>query len=145
MYQVILNLHHYISFAALILLAFATINGIIGTNSEKMFDDFHRKINLFALISVHTMLLLGIVLLFVSPLAQSTFADMKAAMKDATLRKAIIEHPFTNVIAVVLATVGNAKSKSAIVNGKKFKYSMIFFGLALVLILSRLPYDKIFQ
>jgi hypothetical protein len=145
MYNIVLSLHHYISFAALLLLALAAVNGLIGSNSEKMFDNKDRKINLFALIATHTMFLLGIILLVVSPVAQTAFADMKLSMKDPILRKSIIEHPFTNIIAVVLATIGNAKSKKSIGNGTKFKASMIYFGLALLLILSRLPYDKIFN
>ena len=144
MYSIILQAHHWISFIALALLAYATINGVIGSNSEKVFEDSHRKINVFALISAHTMLLLGLILLVVSPIAESAFADMGAAMKDGVLRKAVVEHPFTNIIAVILATIGNAKSKKAVGNGRKFKVSMIYFGLALVLILSRLPFEKLF-
>ncbi len=144
MYQIFLNLHHYLAFIALILLAWATINGIMGMNSEKIFEDSHRKTNLFALIATHTMLLLGLVLLVISPVAEMAFGDMATAMKDAATRKAIIEHPTTNIIAAVLVTIGNAKSKKALGNGKKFKFTMIFFGLALLLILSRLPYEKLF-
>ncbi len=144
MYSIILQAHHWIAFIALALLAYATINGAIGSNSEKVFDDSHRKINLFALISTHTMLLLGIVLLIISPVAQNAFADMGVAMKDGAVRKAVVEHPFMNIIAAVLVTIGNAKSKKAIGNGRKFKVSMIFFGLALILILSRLPFERLF-
>jgi hypothetical protein len=144
MYSTILNLHHYISFIALLLLAVATLNGFIGTRTEKIFNETSRKINLFTLISCHVMLLLGLILLAVSPVAQEAFANMGAAMKNSVLRKAIIEHPFTNIIAVVLATIGNAKSKKLNSHGSKYKSSMIYFGLALVLILSRLPWEKIF-
>lgn len=144
MYSIILQAHHWIAFIALALLAYATINGAIGSNSEKAFDDSHRKINLFALISTHTMLLLGIVLLIISPVAQNAFADMGVAMKDGAVRKAVVEHPFMNIIAAVLVTIGNAKSKKAIGNGRKFKVSMIYFGLALIFILSRLPFDRLF-
>lgn len=144
MYSILLQSHHYISFIALLALVLATVNGVIGNSSEKIFDEKDRKINLFALISCHVMLLLGIVLLFISPNAQQVFADMKGSMKDAVLRKSIIEHPLTNVIAVILATIGNAKSKRALGHGSKYKASMMYFGLALVLILSRLPYDRIF-
>lgn len=144
MYSIILQAHHWIAFIALALLAYATINGAIGSNTEKVFDDSHRKINLFALISTHIMLLLGIVLLIISPIAQNAFADMGAAMKDGAIRKAVVEHPTMNIIAAVLVTIGNAKSKKAIGNGRKFKVSMIFFGLALVLILSRLPFEGLF-
>ena len=145
MYSTILSLHHYISFLALILLLVAAVNGFLGTREEKIFNNTFRKINLFTLISVHTMFLLGVILLVISPVATAAFADMGAAMKDGATRKAIIEHPFTNVLAVILATIGNAKSKKAISHGSKFKASMIYFGLALILILSRLPYDRIFN
>ena len=144
MYEIILNIHHYLAFVALALLAWATINGIMGTTSERIFENSHRKTNLFALISVHTMLLLGILLLIISPNAQAAFSDMGLTMKDSYLRKTYIEHPTTNIIAAVLVTIGNAKSKKALVNGKKFKFSMIFFGAALLLILSRLPWEKLF-
>jgi hypothetical protein len=142
-YNIILNVHHYLAFLALILLAWASINGFMGKGSERIFDERSRKINLFALISTHTMFLLGIGLLFASPLAKMAFQDMGAAMKDATLRKMVVEHPVTNIIAVALATVGNAKSKGGS-HGARYKASFIYFGIALILILSRLPYDKIF-
>ncbi len=143
-YSIILNAHHYLAFIALLLLLLATINGIMGSTSEKIFDDSHRKINLFALISTHTMLLLGLVLLAISPIAQNAFSDMAATMKDGALRKAVIEHPTTNILAAVLVTIGNAKSKKSIGHGKKFKSTAIFFGLGLVLILSRLPWERLF-
>jgi hypothetical protein len=144
MYSIILQAHHWIAFIALALLAYATVNGAIGSNSEKAFDDSHRKINLFALISTHVMVLLGLILLIISPAALNAFADMGAAMKDGAVRKAIVEHPTMNIIAAILVTIGNAKSKKAVGNGRKFKVSMIFFGLALLLILSRLPFERLF-
>jgi hypothetical protein len=144
MYQIFLHVHHYLAFIAIILLAWATINGILGMNSEKIFEDSHRKTNLFALIATHTMLLIGLVLLVVSPVAQMAFSDMGASMKDSVTRKAIVEHPTMNILAAILVTVGNAKSKKAVGNGKKFKFTMIFFGLALLFILSRLPFEKLF-
>ncbi|UTA67317.1 MULTISPECIES: hypothetical protein [Emticicia] len=140
MYQIIQPIHSYLAYLTLILLAYATINGISGVSNEKAFEEKHLKVNKFALIATHTMFLLGILLLFTSPIAQSAFADMKAAMKDKTLRLYAVEHPTINLIAVILVTVGNARVKRAVGNGKKFKQTMIFFGLALVLILSRIPW-----
>ena len=144
MYNAILTAHHYIAFLALIFLLLATVNGFMGTRTEKIFEESNRKVNAFALIFTHIMLLLGIILLVISPVASQAFADMGSAMKDSAIRKMVIEHPFTNIIAVILATIGNAKSKKAVGHGRKFKVSFIFFGLALVLILSRLPYERLF-
>jgi hypothetical protein len=145
MYSIIQPIHSYLAFAALFLLGFATINGILGSNSEKAFEPKDANINKFALIATHTMFLLGLILLFVSPVAQTAFADMKAAMKDSNVRKAIIEHPFVNIIAVILVTIGNARVKRAIGNGRKFKQTAIFFGIALLLILSRIPWGVWFD
>ncbi len=140
MQQILLTIHHYLAFAALILLAWATINGVMGTTGDKAWEDKHRKVNLFALIATHTMFLLGLVLLV---LVMSN-ADMAGIMKNAMARKAYVEHPTVGIIAAILVTIGNAKSKKAIGNGKRFKSTMIFFGLALILVLSRLPFEKLF-
>lgn len=140
MREIVLNLHHYLAFVVIILLAWATINGFSGNSSEKLWEDKHRKINLFGLIATHTMFLLGIILLV---LAMSN-ADMGAIMKNAAARKSYVEHPTVGIIAAILVTIGNAKSKKELGNGKKFRSTMIFYGLALVLILSRLPFDKLF-
>ena len=145
MYSIIQPIHSYLAFAALFLLGFATINGILGSSSQKAFEAKDANINKFALIATHTMFLLGLILLFVSPVAQSAFADMKTAMKDSTVRAAIIEHPFVNIIAVILVTIGNARVKRAVGNGRKFKQTAIFFGIALLLILSRIPWGAWFD
>ncbi len=145
MYSIIQPIHSYLAFAALFLLGFATINGILGSSSQKAFEAKDANINKFALIATHTMFLLGLILLFVSPIAQSAFADMKTAMKDSTVRAAIIEHPFVNIIAVILVTIGNARVKRAVGNGRKFKQTAIFFGIALLLILSRIPWGAWFD
>lgn len=145
MYSIIQPIHSYLAFAALFLLGFATINGILGSSSQKAFEAKDANINKFALIATHTMFLLGLILLFVSPIAQSAFADMKAAMKDSDVRKAVVEHPFVNIIAVIFVTIGNARVKRAVGNGRKFKQTAIFFGIALLLILSRIPWGAWFD
>lgn len=145
MYNIIQPIHSYLAFAALLLLLYATINGILGSGNEKAFEAKDANINKFALIATHTMFLLGLILLFVSPIAQSAFADMKTAMKDSTVRAAVIEHPFVNIIAVALVTIGNARVKRAVGNGRKFKQTAIFFGIALLLILSRIPWGAWFD
>lgn len=145
MYSIIQPIHSYLAFAALFLLGFATINGVLGSKSEKAFEAKDANINKFALIATHTMFLLGLILLFVSPIAQSAFADMKTAMKDSDVRKAVVEHPFVNIIAVILVTIGNARVKRAVGNGRKFKQTAIFFGIALLLILSRIPWGAWFD
>jgi hypothetical protein len=140
MYEILKTAHHYLAFVTLALLAWAFIGGLIGTFSEKVWEGSHRKTNLFALIATHTMLLLGLVMLFIT----MSGADMGAIMKSSEARKAFVEHPTVGILAAVLVTIGNAKSKKGLGNGKKFKSTAIFFGLALLLVVSRLPWEKLF-
>lgn len=140
MQNILLVCHHYLAFIALILIAWATVNGIIGNFSEKVWEAKHQKVNLFALMATHTMLLLGIVLLGMA----MANADMAGIMKNAVARKQYVEHPMMGILAAVFVTIGNAKSKKGVVNGKRFKSTMVFYGIALVLVLSRLPFEKLF-
>lgn len=141
MYEILKSAHHYLAFVALILLALAFINGLRGTFSEKVWEESHRKMNVFALIATHTMLLLGLYLMITTLVG----ADMSVMMKNAAARKAYIEHPTVGILAAVFVTIGNAKSKKGLGNGKKFKSTAIFYGLGLLLVLSRLPWEKLFQ
>lgn len=129
--------HSYIAFVALLVLAIASINAIIGMTSKKEFKDSDRKISLFGLIFTHIQLLVGILLYFVSPMVQS----FSVAMKDSTLRLYALEHPLINIIAVILITVGFSKHKKATTSNAKFKSIAIMYSLGLILILSRIPWN----
>lgn len=129
--------HSYIAFVALLVLAIASINAIIGMTSKKEFKDSDRKISLFGLIFTHIQLLVGILLYFVSPMVQS----FSVAMKDSTLRLYALEHPLINIIAVILITFGFSKHKKATTSNAKFKSIAIMYSLGLILILSRIPWN----
>jgi uncharacterized membrane protein YidH (DUF202 family) len=94
---------------------------------------------------LHTQLLIGLALyFFLSPITQLAFTDFGAAMKDSQTRLVAVEHISVNIIAVVLATVNNAKNKKAIADAAKHKNALIFTIAALVLILSRIPWKLLF-
>ena len=62
-------------------------------------------------------------------------------MKSASLRLYLVEHPLVNIIAIVLITIGYSKHKKKLTSVSKFKTILIFYTLALVLLLSRIPWD----
>jgi hypothetical protein len=69
----------------------------------------------FFMISLHTQLLIGLVLyFFLSPITTGALSDFGAAMKDPATRLLAVEHISVNIIAVVLATINNAENKKAI-------------------------------
>lgn len=137
MYNFIQKFHSGWAYLALLILVVAVVNALIGKFSGKEFTSKDRKIALFALIAIHIQLLVGLVLYFVSPLG----LDSLGQMSDKALRLTSLEHPLINIIAIALITVGWSKHKNLASSESKFKTFSIFYGIGLLLILSRIPWN----
>ena len=138
MYTFIQKFHSGWAYIALLLLVFAVVNSFLGKSSKKEFTAKDRKIALFGLIATHIQLLVGLILYFVSDIGFKQLSG--AAMKNAALRLTVIEHPLINIIAIILITIGWSKHKKAATSEAKFNSIFIFYGLGLLLILSRIPW-----
>ena len=140
-YKIILEAHSGIAYVALITIAIAVINSLIGISAKNEFKPKDRRIALFALIATHIQFVFGLILYFVSPNGINAFqAGMKAVMSNAALRKLAVEHPIINLIAIVLITIGWSSHKRAD-ESKKFKKIAVFYALGLILLLSRIPWE----
>ncbi|MFP9116806.1 hypothetical protein ACLI08_03355 [Flavobacterium sp. RNTU_13] len=142
MYATIKEMHSFWAYAVLGLLVIAILNSVVGLVRKKPFTANDRKIALFALIFSHIQLLFGLIMLFTSPyLETAKQIGMGAAMKDSTLRLYIVEHPFVNIIAIVLITMGWSKHKKAEDDTAKFKKIAVLYAIGLVLLLSMIPWS----
>jgi hypothetical protein len=142
MYNTILTLHSYWAYFTLLVLAIATLNAIVGFTGNKDFKlGKDLRISLFALIFTHIQLLLGLILYFTSPRFSSWGEMGGEVMGNSLLRLLLVEHPVINILAVVLITIGWSKHKKQETAKRKFGKIAVFYGLGLVLILSRIPYD----
>jgi hypothetical protein len=145
MYEIIQPIHSYIAYAALTILILTVINAIMGFANNKMFTpekDF--RLSLFALILSHIMLMIGLVLFFVSPSGLSAIQEFGIGGLPSEARLLAVEHPFINSIALVLITIGWSRHKKFIEGKKKFKSIAVFYGLGLLLIFSRIPWQQWF-
>jgi hypothetical protein len=136
MYFFLQKFHSGWAYLALILLVFATANAFFGLNAKSVFTAKDKKIALFALIATHIQLLVGLVLYFLSPIGLAALSQMA----DGILRLTVLEHPLTNIIAIVLITIGWSKHKKHTEDVKKFKTIAMFYTIGLLLILSRIPW-----
>lgn len=130
-YSFLQHLHSGFRYIVLALILAAIIGSLIGWLGKKPYTNGNRKLNLFALISAHTQLLIGIVLYFISPLVQFN----SDTMKNNVSRYFTVEHWVMMVIAIVLITIGHSKSKKAATPEGKHKVVAIFYIIALLLIL----------
>ena len=143
MYEIILSIHSYIAYAALGMLIIAVVNSIIGVTSNKMFTpqkDF--RVSLFTLILCHIQLLIGLILFVVSPSGLNAIKELGMGGLTSASRLLAVEHPFINIIALVLITIGWSRHKKFLDGKKKFKSIAIFYGIGLVLILTRIPWGQ---
>ena len=141
MYQFIQKFHSSWAYLALLLLVIVVVNSLMGLTSKREFTAKDRKIALFGLIATHLQLVIGLVLYFMSPLGFALLGEMK----DAAIRLTSLEHPLINILAIVLITIGWSKHKKAADSAAKFKSITLFYGLGLVLILSRIPWNLWFK
>ena len=140
------HLHSGWAYIVLIVLIIAFINALFGTIKDRDFKDKDLRLSLFALIAAHIQLILGLIMYYVSPFYEHMREiGMGAAMKDATTRLFVVEHPLMMILAIVFITMGFSKHKKKKTNLAKFKTVAVFYGIALLLVLSKIPWHQWFS
>lgn len=136
-------LHSYWAYLVLVVLVIATFNALIKFFSNKPFEAIDFRLALFTLITMHIQLLIGIILYFTKDYFSTIEAvgGMGEVMKNAALRNIIVEHPTTMLVAIALVTIGYSKHKKKLVSKPKFKILSIFYTLALILVLAKIPWN----
>jgi|TARA_B110000977_G_scaffold193507_1_gene268567 hypothetical protein len=141
MYTGLKHLHSFLPYLLLTVLVLALVKSFIAYRTNQVHTDAHRKNGLIVLILAHIQLLIGMALYFISPKSVTALSDMGAAMKDSTLRLYAVEHPLMMIIAIVFITMAYSKSKKDIADSLKHKVKSVYYLIALVLILSRIPWS----
>lgn len=133
------HLHSYLAYLVLALLLVTVLIALMNVMGNKPFAGL-AKWSKLTMIATHTQILIGIVLYIM----EHRYADMGEQMKISAQRLLALEHPLMMLLGVVLITIGNSKAKKADADTQKNKRILIYFGLGLVLILSRIPYSQWF-
>lgn len=145
MYETVYVIHSYWAYLTLLMIVIASLNALFKFFGNKEFHPIDFRISLFTLIVTHIQLLIGIVLFFASNyLSVISELGMKGIMGDKLLRSNIVEHPFMMIIAVVLITIGYSKHKKKLTSKPKFKMLAIFYTLALLCVLAKIPWNTWF-
>ncbi|MDH7913517.1 hypothetical protein [Winogradskyella sp. SYSU M77433] len=141
--EIVQFIHSKWAYLVLVVLIIATVNALIKFFGNKEFDPKDFRIALFTLITMHIQLLIGIVLFFMKDYFGTIkeVGGMGEVMKIPALRNLIVEHPLTMIIAIALVTIGYSKHKKKLTSKPKFKMLAIFYTLALVLVLAKIPWN----
>ncbi len=145
MYTGLLHTHNMFRWLVLITLVLAVLFALTGWFGKREWNKKDNLTGLLLTIFMDIQFLVGIILYaFVSPITKIAFNDFGAAMKNADIRFYAVEHILMMIIALVLVHIGRSKSKKAIAPWKKHKSAAIFYGIALLLVLAGIPWERAF-
>lgn len=143
MYDFLLVTHSWLRWVALVLFAIVLVKSFQGMGGGKEYMKLDKTLATSLIGTMHLQLVIGLLLYFVySPITTTALENMKIAMKVGAVRYWAVEHITVMILAVIVAQVGSIRVKKTSTDKKKFKLQAIFFGIALVLILSRIPWSE---
>ena len=140
LYSVLFHMHSAGRWILLLLLIFAILNSLIAGKRPYIRTD--NRLGLILTIVADIMLLLGIYLWFVGPWGYQLIDErgMSAVMKDPGLRFFAVEHLAGMLIAIILIHIGKTQGKKPIGDKAKHRRTMIFYLVALLIILASIPW-----
>ena len=139
MYNILKEAHNGIGMALLFLLLIIIIFVLIKFLMKKPLNKSVKVAALIGLITVHTQILIGVLLYFLSPLGLSNFSGESMGHKIS--RFYIVEHPIGMIVAAALITIGyKAIKKAGLTDKSKYTRLLIYYGLGFGIIAYLIPW-----
>ncbi|HEX8023872.1 hypothetical protein [Mucilaginibacter sp.] len=141
MYAFILALHSLIRWFVLASLLFALYRAYAGWLGNKVYSKFDDRVRVISATIAHIQLTVGLWLYFISPIANYFISHFKEAVHERQIRFFGMEHVTMMLIGITLITIASAKAKRKTTDQEKFKTMAIWLTIALLVILSSIPWS----
>ena len=125
----------------LVSLFFSLFRAFTGLRRRRVFSKTDNAVRHWTATIAHIQLMLGIWLYCISPIVAYFFTDIKTAIHERYPRFFGMEHSFMMITAVVLITIGSMKAKRQKGDDQKFRTILVWYGIALLVILSSIPWS----
>lgn len=140
-YPLTLTLHSFWRWVVLFLLVLSLIRFWYKRTAQLTFTPTDRLLKKAAVIAFYIQTIFGLVLYVLSPITHYFLQHFHTAVHLRQIRFFGMEHSSMMVTAAILFTVGSMKSKNADTDDRRFKILLIWFGLALLIVLSSIPWE----
>jgi membrane protein DedA with SNARE-associated domain len=140
MYTFLLIFHSLFRWAVLISLIWAIVKAFSGYSGKKSYTKADNALRHWTATIAHVQLLLGITLFTQSPTAKMS---AKVFTDNGHIREPFffgVIHLSMMILAVIIVTIGSAIAKRKEPDSEKFKTMLIWFGIALIIILIAIPW-----
>ena len=140
MYNGFLHLHSVLRWVILVLLLVALYKSFAERHGP--FTPAHKKIGMYLVISCDLMLLVGLYQWVAGPLGLKNIQNqgITPIIHNSYERFFAIEHATAMILAIVLVHIGRAYSKKNVPDRMKHQRTLLFYGLALLIILISIPW-----
>lgn len=135
-----LVIHDLLRWAVLLFGVWAVLAALFAVISKRDYKNSDNKMSLFFMISCDLQLLMGLILYFTGMWFDKLKAGMGEVMKNPGDRFFAVEHALMMIIAWMLVHVGRSMVKRADTDAQKHKRTLIYFGIALLIILVMIPW-----
>lgn len=132
-------LHSIIRWLVLIFAFWTIVSAVSGMVTKRNYLRSDDRSNFFFMLAMDIQLLIGMILYFSGQWFEK-LKNMGDYMKDPYERFFILEHFLLMLIAWVMIHAGRISVKKAATSRLKFKKQLIYFGIALLLILIAIPW-----
>lgn len=139
MHDLVLSLHNIVRWLVLLAALWVLFKSYQGLQA-KTYERSDRTAGVIFTSILDLQLLLGILLVFSSPLVQGAFSNFSAAMQSREARFFTVEHTLVMLAAVVLAHVGSSRVKKAPEPAAKQRQALTWYGFSLLAILLAIPW-----
>lgn len=140
MYPYLLALHSVFRWLVLLSLFFAIYRSYRGWMTGAAYSKFDNGVRHWSATIAHVQLVLGICLYFVSPLVDYFLHHFKEAVHEREIRFFGMEHSLMMILGIIVITIASMVSKRQPTDTKKFRALALGYTLALLIILSSVPW-----
>ena len=132
--------HNLLRWAILLFGFWAVLSALGGVMSKRAYGKADNISGLFFMICCDIQLLIGLVLYFYNSYFSQLTTNTKQVMANSVIRFFALEHSLMMIIAWLLVHIGRSMVKRGNTDAQKHKRTLIYFGIALVIILAMIPW-----
>jgi hypothetical protein len=136
LYSLLLTAHSWIRWAVLIVAVLVVARSVLGLFGRRAWQPLDDKLRRAFTIVLDLQVLIGLIMW------PFYLSRVGLDMANAASRQMLVEHPLTMLAALALAHIGSARIRRQETDAGRFKQALVFFGLALVLLLLMIPWQR---
>ena len=142
--MVVLVIHSLFRWLVLVGLVLRPVLAIADRTAARPYDSRARRFTGIMVGLLDLQVVIGLVLMGVSPLMANAMRNMAASMADDNLRFFLVEHPTIMVIAAIVAHIASFVARRQSDPRRSHLIIIVGFSIATLLVLGGIPWDRVF-